>query len=175
MHPGFLACLMALMLPACAVVNETDFSRAEPYVAIALASEHIAAETDFVETNPGIGIGTEAPVGDRPFGVGAEVGIFRNSFDEASAYLVGFAEGKVNPLGAERPIGLGVFYGYGRYPGEAERARDRGFIVIGDFVPIAGLQVTVPVYGPGDLRFRIVPGLLESTSTVIAIQANIRF
>ena len=175
MHPGFLACLMALMLSACTLVNETDLSRSEPFIAFALASEHVGAERDFVETNPGVGVGTEVPVGTRPIGVGAELGVFRNSFDDTSPYAVVFAEGKVNPFGAKRPIGLGAFYGYGRYPTEVERARERGFLVIGEFVPVGGLQVTVPVLERNDLRFRIVPGVLESTSTVIAIQANVRF
>ena len=163
------------LLAGCALTREVDLDRAEPYVTFALASEHVAAEQDFVETNPGVGLGAEVQVGTRPILVGGELGVFRNSFDETTPYLVGFTEGTVGAPWSEHPLGLGVFYGYGRYPGEADRARDRGFVVIGDFIPIGGLQVTVPTIRNNALRFRIVPGLLEDTASVIAIQTNFRF
>ena len=54
-------CLAAL-LGGCAYMDRIGVSRAQNYATVTHLSEHINAEKEFNEFNPGLGIGSEAPI-----------------------------------------------------------------------------------------------------------------
>ena len=53
-----------------------------------------------------------------------------------------------------------------------ERTNDE--FAIGDFIPVVGLQATVPTFGPHEFRFRLTPGLTRADA-IITLQSNFVF
>lgn len=166
-------CLAAL-LGGCAYTDRIGITRAQNYATVTHLSEHINADKDFNEFNPGIGIGSEAPLRRTNYAVGVEAGHYRNSVDRPTTYALAYVERKFSPLRQPETIGLGAFFAYAEYPDEVERAQDRGFVTIGDFVPVVGLQATVPTVGPHEFRFRLSPGPARADA-ILTLQSNFRF
>jgi len=142
------------------------------YATISHASEHIDASKDFNESNPGLGLGSEAPLRNSKWSVGVEGGFFENSNNNTSIYGLGYFERDMlenNP----RALRVGFFSGYARYPAEA--ANSNSFLPsIGDYIPVVGLQATVPTVWRHEFRVRVAPGLSRS-SAIVALQSNFVF
>ena len=165
---------LALGVSACGLSDQIVATRAENFVTFPHVSKHINPGKDFNEFNPGIGIGSEAPLRRAPYALGVEAGRYRNSLDEQSIYAATYVERKLTPARGPSEIGLGAFFGYAEYPSEVAAAKDRGFITFGDFVPVVGLQATVATFGPHEFRFRLTPGLQQSDG-ILTLQSNFRF
>jgi len=165
-----LACVTALS--ACGLPEMINRGGAYNYATFSHASTHVDATKDFNENNPGLGLGSEAPLRGSKWSVGVEGGYFENSNNNTSIYGVGYFERDVL---ANRPRALrvGFFTGYARYPNEAANS-DTFFPTIGDYIPVAGLQATVPTFGPHEFRVRVAPGLSRS-SAIISLQSNFVF
>jgi len=104
--------------------------------------------------------------------VGAEAGFFENSNENTSIYAVGYFERDMLK-NKPRALRVGFFSGYARYPAEAASS-DSILPTIGDYIPVAGLQATVPTFGPHEFRVRVAPGLSRS-SAIVSLQSNFVF
>lgn len=164
--------LLVAGLSACGFSDLIGATRAYNYGTITHVSEHVNATKEFNESNPGVGIGSQAPLRDSKWSVGVEAGIYKNSNDENSSYVLGYFERDIleSYPGAFR---LGFFSGYARYPDEAERWQNK-LPVFGDYIPVGGLQATFPTISPHELRVRITPGLSRS-SAIVTLQSNFVF
>lgn len=157
---------------ACGLAEKIGASRAYNYATVTHVSEHVNATRSFNENNPGIGIGSEAPFIGEKWAVGVEAGVYKNSNSETSPYAVTYFERDMIPS-KPRALRMGFFTGYARYPAEARRFRDT-YPVIGDFIPVVGLQATFPTFGSHEFRLRATPGLNQSSS-IISLQSNFVF
>lgn len=167
------ALALATGLSGCGVLDQISASRAYNYAAITHASHHVNASKEFNEVNPGLAIGSEAPLMRSRMSLGVEGGRFRNSSDEMTTYGALYGEYgviKSNP----RALRLGAFTGWAEYPAEAAKNRAEGKWAIGDFIPVIGLQATVPTLGPHEFRLRVTPGLSRSDA-IITLQSNFVF
>ncbi len=167
-----LSIAMIASLSACGLSDMINRTEAYNYGTISHASEHVNATKDFNETNPGLGLGSEAPLRGTKWSAGVEAGFFENSNSNTSTYAVGYFE---RDMLAKRPRALrvGFFSGYARYPSEAANSNSI-FPSIGDYIPVAGLQATVPTIGRHEFRVRLAPGLSRS-SAIISLQSNFVF
>lgn len=161
-------------LTGCAMTDRISQSEAHNYAVLTHASTHINPTRGFNEVNPGLGLGSEAPIKGAPYVVGVEAGRFLNSLDEQSSYAGAYVERDVLSQSAPGRLKLGAFFAYAEYPSEVQKARDRGFVVLGDFIPIAGLQATIPTIGPHEFRVRVTPGLTQADG-IVTLQSNLRF
>ena len=168
------ALLAAGTLSGCGISEQISTSRAYNYATVTHTSQHLGATKSFNENNPGFGIGSEAPIRRSPYVVGLEAGRYRNSLDDYSSYAAGYVERKFAPRRGPKDIGLGLFLAYAEYPSEVQRAKDKGYLTIGDLVPVVGLQATVATVGPHSLRMRLTPGLSHADA-VLTVQSNFRF
>ena len=167
-------CLAAAMgLSSCGIVDNIATSRAYNYGVITHASEHVNPTKSFNENNPGVGIGSEAPLAMSRWAVGVEAGRFRNSNDELSTYLGSYAEYDVL-RNKPRRLRVGAFAAMAQYPAEADKNRANGTFAVGDFIPVLGLQATVPTVGPHEFRLRLTPGLSRSDA-IFTLQSNFVF
>ena len=164
----------ALLLSGCGISEQISASRAYNFATVTHTSQHIGAKKSFNEYNPGFGVGSEAPLRRSPYVVGLEAGRYRNSLDDYSSYAAGYVERKFEPKRGPREVGLGIFLAYAEYPTEVQKAKDKGFLTIGDMVPLVGLQATVATFGPHSLRLRLTPGLTQSDA-IVTVQSNFRF
>ena len=167
-------CASALLMSGCGISEQISASRSYNYATVTHTSQHVGADRGFNEYNPGFGVGSEAPIRRSPYVVGLEAGRYRNSLDDYSSYAATYVERKFAPRRGPSEVGLGAFLGYAEYPSEVSRAEDRGFLVLGDFVPVAGLQATVSTIGPHSFRFRVTPGLSQSDA-IVTLQSNFQF
>lgn len=167
-----LSLSMIAALSACGLPNMIDRNGAYNYGVISHASKHLNATKDFNETNPGLGLGSEAPLRGTKWAVGAEAGFFENSNNNTSPYAVGYFERDVI-VNKPRALRVGFFSGYARYPNEAANS-DSIIPAIGDYIAIGGLQATVSTIGPHEFRFRMAPGLSRS-SAIVSLQSNFVF
>ncbi len=167
-----LSLIAVATLSACGLPDMINRATAYNYVTISHASEHIDASKDFNETNPGLGVGSEAQLRGSKWSFGVEAGAFENSNNNTTPYAVGYFE---RDMLADKPrqVRLGFFSGYARYPSEAANS-DGIFPTIGDYIPVAGLQATIPTFGPHEFRVRVAPGLSRSRA-IIALQSNFVF
>ena len=163
----------AVALAGCDISETFAVSRSTNFVTLPHASLHVNPDRDFNEFNPGIGVGSEAPFRRSDYVFGLEAGRFRNSLEEGTSYAAAYVERKFAPV-RSTSIGLGAFFAYAEYPNEVQRAEDNGFITFGDFVPVAGLQATVPTIGSHEFRVRLTPGL-EDADALLTLQSNFRF
>lgn len=164
--------MLAASVSACGFADRIGASRAYNYATVTHVSEHVNATRNFNENNPGLGIGSEAPFIGAKWAVGVEAGAYKNSNSNTSPYVLGYFERDMIPS-KPRALRLGFFTGYARYPAEANRFSDR-YPVIGDYIPVAGLQATIPTFGPHEFRLRATPGLNQS-SAIISLQSNFVF
>ena len=163
----------ALGLSGCGVFDQIAATRAHNYGVITHISKHVNATKSFNEVNTGFGIGSEAPLVMSRWSVGVEAGRFRNSNDELSTYAAGFAEYGLS-RNSDRSVRIGAFTGLAEYPAEAAKNRANDELAIGDFIPVVGLQATVPTFGPHEFRFRLTPGLTRADA-IITLQSNFVF
>ena len=171
--PKILLSLMAAVtLSACGLPDMIVRGGSYNYATINHASKHLNATKDFNENNFGLGLGSEAPLRNSKWAVGVEGGYFENSNNNTSIYAVGYFERDMLET-KPRALRVGFFSGYARYPAEAANS-DSIFPTIGDYIPVAGLQATVPTFGPHEFRVRVAPGLSRS-SAIVALQSNFVF
>ncbi len=163
----------AVGLSGCGLSDRIATTRAYNYATVTHASKHVNASKEFNEVNPGIGIGSEAPVARTRWSLGVEAGRFRNSSEELTTYLTGYGEFDVL-RNKPRALRIGGFSGLAQYPAEADKNRSEGKFAIGDFIPVVGMQVTVPTFGPHEFRMRITPGL-ERSDAIVTLQSNFVF
>lgn len=159
-------------LSACGLPDMIVRGGSYNYATISHASKHLGATKDFNETNLGLGLGSEAPLRNSKWAFGVEGGAFENSNSNTTIYGVSYFERDML-VAKPRALRLGVFGGYARYPAEAAKS-DSIFPTIGDYIPVAGLQATIPTFGPHEFRVRVTPGLSRS-SAIIALQSNFVF
>lgn len=159
-------------LSACGLPDLINRNGAYNYATISHASKHLDAKKDFNENNPGVGLGSEAPLRGSKWSVGVEGGYYENSNSNTSIYAVGYFERDVL-VRKPRALRVGFFTGYARYPNEAANS-DSIFPTIGDYIPVAGLQATIPTVGPHEFRVRVSPGLSRS-SAIVSLQSNFVF
>ncbi len=155
-----MACAL-LGLSACGFAEKIGATRAHNYATVLHSVDA-----------KGIGIGSEAPFRDSRLSIGVEAGAFRTADDETSGYALTHFEIDLLEKKARNPR-LGAFMGFASSPDAADRFRDR-YPVIGNFVPIVGVQLTLPTFGPHELRLRMAPGL-SSESAIFSIQSNFVF
>ena len=167
-------CAAALLVSGCGISEQISASRSYNFATVSHTSQHVGARKSFNEYNPGFGLGSEAPIRRTPYIVGLEAGRYRNSLDDYSSYAATYVERKFAPRRGPSEIGIGAFLGYAEYPSEVQRAKDKGFVTLGDFVPVVGLQATVATVGPHSFRFRVTPGLSQSDA-IVTLQSNFRF
>ena len=163
---------LAAVLSGCGLPEMINRSGAYNYATISHVSKHIDATKDFNEVNPGLGIGSEAPLRGSPWSIGVEAGAFENSNSNTTPYAVTYFE---REMLKDRPRALrvGFFGGYARYPSETG-SFDGIIPSIGDYIPVAGLQATIPTFGAHEFRVRLSPGLSRSRA-IIALQSNFVF
>lgn len=166
--------VFALSVSGCGFTDYISRSDAYNYVTVTHASTHLNARKDFNENNPGIGFGSEAPIRRGPNSVGVEAGRFLNSVDKYTSYAAGYWERDLLPQSNPRRVRAGAFFAYAEYPDEVQRAKDNGYLTLGDFVPIVGLQATVATVSQHEFRFRLTPGLSQSDG-IVTLQSNWRF
>lgn len=164
---------VATGLSGCGAFDKIAASRAYNYGVVTHTAKHINATKSFNENNPGIGIGSEAPIVMSRWSVGVEAGRFRNSNDDMSSYAAGYAEYALNRKDP-RAIRAGAFYGLAEYPAEAAKNRANNKFAVGDFIPIIGLQTTVRTIGPHEFRMRLTPGLSRADA-IVTLQSNFVF
>ena len=152
---------VALTTSPC-LAAESDRSPYEwsPLIGASIATEHVGAERDFNETNPGVFIGVSRlseSLGDAELGL--ETGIFENSFSELSATFNVWSEWTVlnSDDGFPGAFRLGAAVGIARYANLVDEARDAGLPTFGDFVPFAALQATWAFNERIETRLRIAP------------------
>ncbi len=167
-----LSLAVVATLSACGLPNLIDRGGAYNYASVSHISEHVDATKDFNENNPGLGLGSEAPLRGTKWAFGVEGGFFENSNSNTSIYGVTYFERDVL-ASKPRALRVGFFTGYARYPNEAANS-DTFFPTIGDYIPVAGLQATVPTFGPHEFRVRVAPGLSRS-SAIVSLQSNFVF
>jgi len=173
MKPLLLMLALATGLSGCSVYDRVSASRAYNYGVVTHVSEHINATKSFNEVNTGLGFGSEAPLTMSRWAIGVEAGRFRNSNDNLSTYAAGYAEYGVlrqNP----RALRVGAFTGLAQYPAEADKNRANNKFAVGDFIPVIGLQATVPTIGPHEFRLRLTPGLSRADA-IVTLQSNFVF
>ncbi len=167
-----LSLSLAAFASGCGLPEMINRGGAYNYATISHVSEHIDASKDFNEVNPGLGIGSEAPLRGSPWSVGVEAGAFENSNRNTSPYAVGYFE-RAMLKDRPRALRVGFFGGYARYPNESG-SFDGIIPSIGAYIPVAGLQATIPTFGPHEFRVRLSPGLSRSTA-IISLQSNFVF
>jgi len=153
--------LVVSTLTACGLADVLGATRAHNYATILHSGD-----------TQGLGIGSEAPFRGSPYSIGVEAGAFRDANDQNSPYVLAHFERKFKNT-AERTPRIGAFLGYVSSPAEADRFEDR-YPILGNYIPIIGVQATVPTVGPHELRLRITPGL-SSASAIVSLQSNFVF
>ncbi len=118
-------------------------------ISILMGSYHADATLDFEQTNPGIFLDW-----DNPLGTTVNVGVYRNSYGRRSLALL--ASRTILRRGG---VSLDGFVGLAHYPGEGHKVP----IAVGDVVPIAGLK----------MRYRkafalMIPGDGKTTDAIFA-------
>ena len=155
----FLVCycfaFMAFCLAQMASAQNTDGFR--PHVTVNLGSYHHNPSRDFNEFNPGFGFGVTGPAGLPSTELGAEIGQYKNSLNEQSYYLMGSLEREAFAITSAMRLRLGVFAGFARYAGSANKFKGHGVPTIGDWVLGLGLQSTLRMSDTYDLRLRAMP------------------
>lgn len=167
-----MAVALVSSLSACGFSDLIGASRAYNYATITHASEHVNSTKDFNEINPGLGVGSEAPFRGSKWSVGVEAGAYKNSNSNTSTYALSYMERDMLPRNP-RSLRFGGFFGYARYPAEAARWENK-LPVFGDYIPIVGLQATIPTISPHEFRVRVTPGLSRS-SAIVSLQSNFVF
>lgn len=136
-----------------------DLSQVEVKIGVSLVTEHVGAERDFTETNPGAFVNVWHSSAFLAADVGVEAGLFENSFSDLSATANGWVEWPVLG-GADAPFGqlsLGGALGVARYPNLVDEAKDLGLPTLGNFVPFVAAQVTWLATERLELRARATP------------------
>lgn len=155
--------------PASAI-EETKTVR--PYLAFNLASNHIGAARAYNEINPGIGFGLAFSVGRGE--ISPEIGAYKNSFSRRSTYAAVTYDLPVAELSPTTELRLGGFLGLVHYPGDTQKFRDGGAIMVGDAVMLAGISATWRQNDRTDLRLRIMPGG-SAAKALVTLQLGIRY
>lgn len=149
-----------------------DPAEAKPYVAISFASRHIGGHEDYVEDNPGIGLGLQlSPQGART-GLAVELGRYRNSRGKTSDYAVFLADSSIANLSEVVDLRLGLMAGVARYPGAGDGFDRRGVPAIGDWALAAGVTGAMRVWDRAELRIGAVPAL-DIADAVVTFQFRI--
>ena len=130
----------------------------QPHVSLNVGSEHIGANRTFEEVNPGIGIGFSTVPGPSGWSHGAELGFYRNSHGNTSAYAIGTLEREVFRSGRDTRLLLGAKAGVARYPEAAESLARRGLPTIDDWVGVVGITSALKFPGGSKLRVGVLPG-----------------
>ena len=168
----FVAVLASISLTGCGLAGMIDRDTAYNYGVLSHASQHINATKEFNENNLGLGVGSEAELRGTRWSFGVEGGVFENSNNNTTPYGVAYFERDML-LDRPRALRAGFFSGYARYPDEADKS-GRIFPAIGDYIPVVGLQMTIPTVWRHEFRLRMAPGLNRSKA-IIALQSNFVF
>ena len=84
----FAILFFLLFVSKAGAAAELDLSRLSdewrPVAGVSIASEHVGAERDFEEFNPGVSLGARTGLPWRGGEWGVEAGVFRNSYNERS-------------------------------------------------------------------------------------------
>ncbi|MBT8409909.1 MAG: hypothetical protein KJN93_09810 [Alphaproteobacteria bacterium] len=149
-----------------------DLAEAKPYVAISFASRHIGGREDYVEDNPGAGLGLQlSPEGaDTAFAI--ELGRYRNSRGKSSDYAVFLADRSIANISDIVDLRLGLMAGFARYPGAGDGFDRRGVPAIGDWALAAGVTGALRVWDRAELRIGAVPAL-DVADAVVTFQFRI--
>lgn len=159
-----ITCLVAglsLMATAAAGAEKPilDLSQVEVKVGVSLATEHVGAERDFNETNPGAFVNLWRPNLAWSADMGVEAGIFENSFSDLSATINGWAEWPVlgGPEASLGQLSVGGALGIARYPNLVDEAQDLGLPTYRNFVPFVAAQMTWLATNRLEFRARATP------------------
>lgn len=174
------AAAVVLMATSGAVAADDAESPWSFHIGANLASTHVnSTARDLEEFNYGAFVGATYDVTaeladwgvDLPgTEVGAEIGAFRDSKRETSAFLLWQVDTPLVTFNEDWQLRAGVFGGYARYA----RFADDVSLNIGDFIPVGGLQVAVRAYDRVELRAKVVPSL-DDSDFVVGYQALVRF
>ncbi|MEO1000302.1 MAG: hypothetical protein AAFW69_06830 [Pseudomonadota bacterium] len=166
-----LAVQLALSAPAASQDDGFQIAGFRPHASISFASLHVNATQDFQDFNPGFALGFTRRVGAEWFELGAEGGVFRNSFGGRSTYAIAFGDARV--LNRRRVSAhAGIFAGFAEY--SEIRNTPAGVPRVGDYIFVAGPQVSLRWRDRYELRSRAVFGL-EKTDAVVSFQFTYRF
>ncbi len=165
--------LLGMLLASPTVAQAGEQPNYRPYLTFNLASRHIGTEFKFNERNPGIGFGIAFA-----FANGAELspefGLYKNSFHKRSVYAAVTYDMPVADLSPKTQLRLGGFAGLVHYPGDTQKFRDGGAIMVGDAVMLAGISATLRQNDRVDYRVRIMPGG-SAAKVLMTLQMGIRF
>ena len=136
-----------------------DLSQVEVKVGVSLVTEHVGAERDFNETNPGAFVNIWRSSVVLSADVGVEAGLFENSFSDLSATTNGWVEWPVlgGPDATLGQLSVGGALGIARYPNLVDEAQDLGLPTIGNFVPFVAAQATWLATDRLEFRARATP------------------
>lgn len=154
--------LAAIFAPPAAFSAERpilDLSQVEVKIGVSLVTEHVGAERDFNETNPGAFVNFWRPSVVLAADVGVEAGLFENSFSDLSATTNGWVEWPVlgDPDATLGQLSIGGALGVARYPNLVDEAEDLGLPTIGSFVPFVAAQATWLATDRLEFRARATP------------------
>ncbi len=150
-------CVSVFLVSSVGTAAAWDASRIQPHVTFTLGSNHLGADEEFNEFNPGIALGFTLPARDSDWIYGLEVGQYRNSHSQNSQYVLGSIERPVAQLGDETTLKLGLMAGLARYNEVAQELGRKGVPTIGDWVLAGGATAAINHRDRLELRVGVVP------------------
>jgi len=145
--------LVCVAVPAGAV----DWSELRPHLTFNLASHHAGATQRYNEKNTGLGFGLNVPSDSGNWRYGVELGWYRNSNYQTSAYAVATTDRRVASLAASTDLSVGLVAGLAHYHGGAEGFGKKGIPTLGDWILAGGGSVSIRHNDRTELRMGIHP------------------
>jgi len=170
--------LTVIALALMALLTAAQVARAEgspflKHVTIQMASIHTGATRDFNEFNPGLGVGFSTGLGETKFELEADVGFYKNSFSDWSAYAgVGITYELFRPH-PRVGVRAGPIAGLAYYP-NAQVFRDAGIPTVGDAVVFGGVALFARIDNRIELRSRYLP-TAGGADGILSFEMRVKF
>ncbi len=140
-----------------------------------LGSKHFQSGLGLNEFNPGLAVEYRQSIGaSRYWEIGAEAGMYLNSYEELTKYGLVSIDREVLEFGDENSVRVGIFAGFFEYSNVVDEARLAGVPTIDDYVFIPGLTAELRFDGNTSLKLKLVPGTPKS-SGLVTFQLGLKF